>query len=157
MNIFEKKWSDMMSFPLLRTQKHSFPSPLPSALPCLLFTSLFRACSPMPKLKLTCLQIKEQAARDIRRRTLVRRAQLLEEQKQNTARDRERLLLKEDIHDPDSETEDCEDPEPPGLSYNVQLCFLVLLLFFLLYHACKWSEKVHGSTTAKRERNSKTE
>ncbi len=91
----------------------------------------------MPKLKLTYLQIKAQAARDIRRRTLARKAQLLEEQKQNTAGDRERLLLEEDIHDTDIETEDFEDPEPPGFSYNVQLCFLVLLLFFLLYHACK--------------------
>ena len=127
----------MMSFPLLRTPKHSFSSPPSSPLPFLLFTSLFRACSPMPKLKLTYLQIKEQAARDIRNRTLARRGQLLEEQKQNTARDRERLLLEADFHDTDSETEDCEDPEPPGLSYNAQLCFLVLLLFFLLYHACK--------------------
>ena len=127
----------MMSFPLLRTQKHSYSSPPSSSLPFLLFTSLFRACSPMPKLKLTYLQIKEQAARNIRRRTLARRAQLLEEQKHNTARDRERLLLGEDIHDTDSETEDCEDPEPPVFSYNVQLYFLVLLLFFVMYHACK--------------------
>ncbi len=127
----------MMSFPLLRTQKHSFSSPPFSSLPFLLFTSLFRACSPMPKLKLTYLQTNEQAARDIRNRTLARRGQLLEEQKQNTARDRERLLLEENLHDTDSKTEDCDDPEPPGFSCNVQLCFLVLLLFFLLYHACK--------------------
>ena len=127
----------MMSFPLLCSQKHSFSSPPSSFLPFLLFTSLFRACSPMPKLKLTYLQIKEQAARDIRNRTLARRGQLLEEQKQNTARDRERLLLEEDFHDTDSETEDCEDPEPPGFSFKLQLCCLVLLLLFLVYHACK--------------------
>ncbi len=90
----------------------------------------------MPKLKLTYLQIKEQAARDmIRTRTVARRDQLLEEERQSTARDKRTQT--EDFDDADSETEDCEDPEPLGLSYNAQLCFLVLLLFFLLYHACK--------------------
>jgi hypothetical protein len=66
----------------------------------------------MPKLKLTYLQIKEQAARDIRNRTRARQGQLLEEQKQNTARDRGRLLLGEDILDTDSETELFEDVQP---------------------------------------------
>jgi hypothetical protein len=89
----------------------------------------------MPKLKLTYLQIKEQAARDIRNRTRARKGQLLEVQKQNTARDIESDT--EDFYDTDSDTEDIEKPEQTGFSYNVQLCFLVLLLFFLLYHACK--------------------
>ena len=89
----------------------------------------------MPKLKLTYLQIKEQAARDIRRRTEARTAELFEEQKENTAREIESDT--EDFYDTDSDTEDFENPEQSGFSYNVQLCFLVLLLFFLLYHACK--------------------
>ena len=135
---FCKKWSDMMSFPLLRPKKHSYSSPPSSPLPFLLFTSLFRACSPMPKLKLTYLQIKEQAARDIRNRTLARQRQLSEETKQNTARDRESIrLLGEDIVDTDSETEVFEEPEPPGFRYKLHWCCLVLLLLFILYHACK--------------------
>jgi hypothetical protein len=124
-----------MSFPLLRPPKHTFPSPPSSPLPFLVFTSVFRACSSMPKLKLTYLQIKEQAARDIKTRTVVRRAQLSKEHRQRIARDKGTQT--EDFDDTDSETEDCEDTEPQGLSYKEQLCFLVLLLFFLLYHACK--------------------
>jgi hypothetical protein len=95
----------------------------------------------MPKLKLTYLQIKEQAAaaRDIRTRTVVRIAQLYEVERQRTTRDKGTQT--EEFDDKgtqtDSETEYCEDPKPPGLSYNTQLCFLVLFLFFLLYHACK--------------------
>ncbi len=126
-----------MSFPLLGRQKHSFTFPSFSPLPFLLFTSLFCACSPMPKLKLTYLQIKEQAARDIRNRTQARKRQLLEEEKQNTARDRRQPLFEADFHDTDSETEDCQDPEPLRLSFKLQLCCLVLLLLFLFYHACK--------------------
>ena len=57
----------------------------------------------MPKLKLTYLQIKEQAARDIRRRTLARRAQLLEEHRQRTARDKGTQT--EDFENTDSDTE----------------------------------------------------
>ena len=127
----------MMSFPLLCLQKLSFSFPRSSFLPILLFTSLFRACSPMPKLKLTHLQIKEQAVRDIKNRTQARTRQLLEEQKQNTATDTERLLLEADYHATDSETEDCEESEPLGFSFKLQLCWLFLLLLFLLYHACK--------------------
>ena len=89
----------------------------------------------MPQLRLTYLQIKEQAARDIRRRTEARTAQLFEEQKENTAKDRESDT--EDFYDTDSDTEDFKNLKQTGFSYNVQLCFLVLLLFFLLYHACK--------------------
>jgi hypothetical protein len=89
----------------------------------------------MPKLRLTYLQLKEQAARDIRTRTELRRGQLFEEHRQRTTRDKGTQT--EDFEDTDSETEDCEDTEPLGLGYKAQLCFLVLLLFFLLYHARK--------------------
>ena len=127
----------MVSFPLLCRQKPSFSFPPSYSLPFLLFTSLFCACSPMPKLKLTYLQIKEQAARDIRNRTRARKSQLLEEEKQNTARDRGRQLFEEDILDTDSETELFEDTEPPGFTFKLHRCCLVLVLLFILYHACK--------------------
>ncbi len=126
-----------MSFHLLCREKHSLSFPSSSPLPFLLFTSLFRVCSPMPKLKLTYLQIKEQAARDIRNRTQARKRQLLQEEKQNTARDRRRLLFEADVDDTDSETGDSEDPEPLRLRFTLQLCCLVLLFLFLFYHACK--------------------
>ena len=84
----------------------------------------------MPKLKLTYLQIKEQAARDIRRRTEARQAQLVPPP-----------LLPEDF----DETEDCEEIDSEGedntdlilSSYLPQLFFFVLFLCFLLYHAGK--------------------
>jgi hypothetical protein len=125
----------MMSFPLLRARKHTFSS-LPSfSLPFRVLISVVRACSSMPKLRLPYLQIKEQTARDIRTRTEMWRGQLLEEHRQRTARDKGTQT--EDFEDTDSETEDCEDTKPRWLVYKAQLCFLVLLLFFLLYHACK--------------------
>ena len=84
----------------------------------------------MPKLKLTYLQIKEQTARDIRRRTEARQAQLVPPP-----------LLSEDFdetvdfEETDSEGEDNTDPILS--SYLPQLFFLVLFLCFLLYHAGK--------------------
>ena len=81
----------------------------------------------MPKLELTYLQIREQAARDIRRRTEARQAQLVplpllsEDFEEN-----------EDFEETESESEDNTDPI--RLSYIPQLFFLVLLLCFLLYH-----------------------
>ncbi len=93
----------------------------------------------MPKLKLTYLQIKEQAARDIRNRTAARQAQL------------NRSILVQDFEETDSEVEDTEfeetdsevqDTEQKGFSYKAQLFFLFLLLVFLLYHAGKQTKKV---------------
>lgn len=84
----------------------------------------------MPKLKLTYLQIKEQTARDIRRITEARIAQLVPPP-----------LQPEDFEDTEDfeETEcECEDKtDPVRLSYIPQLFFLVLFLCFLLYHESK--------------------
>ena len=93
----------------------------------------------MPKLKLTYLQIKEQAARDIRNRTAARQAQL------------KSLTLVQDFEETDSEVEDTEfeetdsevqDTEQKGFSYKAQLFFLFLVLVFLLYHPGKQTKKV---------------
>ena len=84
----------------------------------------------MPKLKLTYLQIKEQTARDIRRRTEARQAQLLQPPLLS-----EGFEETEDFEETESEGEDNTDPI--RFSYIPQLFFLVLLLCFLLYHAGK--------------------
>jgi hypothetical protein len=73
----------------------------------------------MPKLKLTYLQIKEQAARDIKNRTEARQAQLFRKTFFHKA------TQTEDFEETDSEDEDTEQQE---FSYNAQLFFLVLLL-----------------------------
>jgi hypothetical protein len=79
------------------------------------------------------LQIKEQTARDIYNITEARKALLLQPTFFHKA------TQTEDFEETDSED---EDTEQRGFSYNAQLLFLVLLLFFLLYHAGKQTKKV---------------
>ncbi len=78
---------------------------------------------------MTYLQIKEQTARDIYNRTEARKAQLLQPTFFHKA------TQTVDFEETDSEDE--EDTERRGFSYNAHLLFLALLLFFLLYHAGK--------------------
>ena len=113
---------------------HLFP-PLLSLHFCVFVWCVLLCCFSMPKLKLTYLQIKEQTARDIRQRTEARQAQLLQQTLLLQPTFKHKATQTEDFEETDSEGE--EDTEILRFTYVPQLCVLVLVLCFLIYHAGK--------------------